>query len=44
MGVRERALNSKAIIKWNMEHAPEGTLKSALCILMECETACKPLY
>lgn len=43
-GERERALNSEAIIKWNMERALEGTFESALCILMECETAWKPLY
>lgn len=43
-GKRETALNSEAIIKWNMERALEGTSESALCILMECETAWKPLY
>lgn len=43
-GERERALNSEAIIKWNMERALEGTSESALCILMECETVWKPLY
>lgn len=44
LGKRERALNSEAIIKWNMERALEGTSESALCILMECETVWKPLY
>lgn len=43
-GNRERALNSEAIIKWNMEGTLEGTSESALCILMECETVWKPLY
>jgi len=43
MGGRRKGTKLEAIIKWNMEGALEGTSESALCILMECETARKPL-
>lgn len=32
------------IIKWTMECALKGTSKTALCILMECETVWMPLH
>lgn len=34
--LKQRALNSEAIIKQNMERDLEGTSELALCILMEC--------